>query len=73
MLKHPSLDFYSWDAEYLGHIVIKEGVKGTSNNIEVMVSWPRLKNIKVLRRLELSTYEKELLLMLFLGIQGNDH
>jgi len=53
--------------------VIKEGVNGTSNNIEVMVSWPRLKNIKVLRRLELSTYEKELLLMLFLGIQGNDH
>ena len=47
--------------------MIKEGVKGNSNNIKVMVNWPRLKNIKVLRRLELFIYKKELLLMLFLG------
>jgi hypothetical protein len=47
--------------------VIEEGARGNSNNMKVMVNWPRLKNIKVLRRLELFIYKKELLLMLFLG------
>jgi hypothetical protein len=42
--------------------VIEEGARGNSNNMKVMVNWPRLKNIKVLRRLELFIYKKRIII-----------